>query len=265
MSGSHCPRATNPLLQSGGGGFVESRSCLASTNNRIHHRQVVLLLLQFAAARSLRERAPCAEAAWDCARFPSLPSAIRRCSDQTAGRPLQAWQPIVKPDERPRMRLKLRLALRKAMATAGNRARKVIDQLQYDHVQVLGPARIVGPSCWTNCRRPRAWTSWPSPPSPRPRRLPRTGREWPTVRQKTSQLRMIPSGCGCSRIAAEAAKLGLGWLLNAAFQGKPTKTNCQPRHWLAARLRLERAETDTSAVVRRPPDRPALDGMVVPN
>jgi hypothetical protein len=74
---------------------------------------------------------------------------------------------------------------------------------------------------------------------------------------------MIPSGCGCSRIAAEAAKLGLGWLLNAAFQGKPTKTNCQPRHWLAARLRLERAETDTSAVVRRRPDRPALDGMVV--
>ena len=35
-----------------------------------------------------------------------------------------------------------------------------------------------------------------------------------------THLRMIPSGCGCSRIAAEAAKLDLGWLLNAAFQVK---------------------------------------------
>ena len=44
--------------------------------------------------------------------------------------------------------------------------------------------------------------------------------------------------------------LGLGWLLNAAFQASPTKTNCQLRHWLAARLRLERAVTDTSASQR---------------
>jgi hypothetical protein len=31
---------------------------------------------------------------------------------------------------------------------------------------------------------------------------------------------MIPSECGCSRIAVEAAMLDLGWLLNAAFQVK---------------------------------------------
>ena len=52
---------------------------------------------------------------------------------------------------------------------------------------------------------------------------------------------MIPSECGCSRITAEAAKLDLGWLLNAAFQVKSHLDNCQPRHWLAACLRLERA------------------------
>jgi hypothetical protein len=49
-------------------------------------------------------------------------------------RPLQAWQPIVNPNERPRMRLKLRLALRKRWRRQENRARKVTDQLQYDHV-----------------------------------------------------------------------------------------------------------------------------------
>jgi hypothetical protein len=70
-------------------------------------------------------------------RFPSLPSAVRRCSDQTAGRPLQASQPIVNPDERPRMRLKLRLALRLNWRDGGPRKIVITPCLQSDGMAVV--------------------------------------------------------------------------------------------------------------------------------
>jgi len=70
-------------------------------------------------------------------RFPSLPSAVRRCSDQTAGRPLQASQPIVNPDERTRMRLKLRLALRLNWRDGGPRKIVITPCLQSDGMAVV--------------------------------------------------------------------------------------------------------------------------------
>jgi hypothetical protein len=41
-----------------------------------------------------------------------------------------------------------------------------------------------------------------------------------TGEEQTSQIQTIPSECGCSRVAAETAKVDLGWLLNAAFRVK---------------------------------------------
>jgi hypothetical protein len=43
------------------------------------------------------------------------------------------------------------------------------------------------------------------------------GQRVATVRQKTDQFADNPSECWCSRVAAEAAKVDLGWLVNAAF------------------------------------------------
>jgi hypothetical protein len=84
-------------------------------------------------------------------RFPSLPSAVRRCSDQTGGRPLQAWQPIVNPDERPRMRLKLRLALRLNWRDGGPRKIVITPCLQSDGVDLAkrrsGALSVGEPRC----------------------------------------------------------------------------------------------------------------------
>lgn len=57
---------------------------------------------------------------------------------------------------------------------------------------------------------------------------------------------MIPSECGCSRIAVEAAKPDLGWLLNAAFQVKFHQGRLSTAT-LASRVNASRADTDTSA------------------
>jgi hypothetical protein len=51
---------------------------------------------------------------------------------------------------------------------------------------------------------------------------------------------MTPSECGCSRIAAEAANLDLGWLLNAAFQVKAQQDKLSTAT-LASRLSAPRA------------------------
>jgi hypothetical protein len=58
---------------------------------------------------------------------------------------------------------------------------------------------------------------------------------------------MIPSECGCSRIAAEAAKVDLGWLLNAALQAKSHQDRLSTAT-LAGRVLAPSAQIQTPAL-----------------